>query len=240
MTVLPSRSVCFHSLEYWFLYLQLIKALTSLIRLFESSYLNTLNRHPLLAHDRAGQTRFRPSPQYVLARSLLLTVELDTGIMFKDVTTLVLNPTAFKHTIDLFVEHYKDLNLTAVAGTGMCIKCFLWRVICCRRNGSFDFNHRLTSHGVAAGIEARGFVFAPPIALALGLKFVMLRKPNKLPGQLSASLSSYLLQLHSFPPQPLESSPPSFEDGGIRGCRNPGQYFAHHMMRHAFHGTPAV
>ena len=51
--------------------------------------------------------------------------------------------------------------------------------------------------GVVAGIEARGFVFAPPIALALGLKFVMLRKPNKLPGQLSASRSSYLVLLQS-------------------------------------------
>ena len=54
--------------------------------------------------------------------------------------------------------------------------------------------------GVVAGIEARGFVFAPPIALALGLKFVMLRKPNKLPGQLSASRSAYLVQLQSLTP----------------------------------------
>ena len=124
MSVLPSRSVCFHCLENWSVYLQLIKAPTSLIRLFKSSYLYTIDRHPLLAHDLAGQTRLRPSPQYILARSLLLTVTLDAGIMFKDVTTLVLNPTAFKHTIDLFVEHYKDLNLTAVAGTGMCVECF--------------------------------------------------------------------------------------------------------------------
>lgn len=32
------------------------------------------------------------------------------------------------------------------------------------------------------GIEARGFIFGPPIALALGAKFVPLRKPRKLPG----------------------------------------------------------
>lgn len=35
-----------------------------------------------------------------------------------------------------------------------------------------------------AGIEARGFIFGPPIALAIGAKFVPMRKPNKLPGML--------------------------------------------------------
>lgn len=34
------------------------------------------------------------------------------------------------------------------------------------------------------GVEARGFVFGPPIALAIGAKFVPLRKPRKLPGML--------------------------------------------------------
>lgn len=33
------------------------------------------------------------------------------------------------------------------------------------------------------GIEARGFIFGPPIALAIGAKFVPLRKPRKLPGK---------------------------------------------------------
>ena len=33
-----------------------------------------------------------------------------------------------------------------------------------------------------AGVEARGFIFGPPIALAIGAKFVPMRKPNKLPG----------------------------------------------------------
>lgn len=32
------------------------------------------------------------------------------------------------------------------------------------------------------GVEARGFMFGPPIALAIGAKFVPLRKPRKLPG----------------------------------------------------------
>lgn len=35
---------------------------------------------------------------------------------------------------------------------------------------------------VVAGIEARGFIFGPPIALAIGAKFVPMRKPKKLPG----------------------------------------------------------
>ncbi|XP_050229719.1 adenine phosphoribosyltransferase 3 [Mercurialis annua] len=70
------------------------------------------------------------------------------GIMFQDVTTLLLDPKAFKDTIDLFVERYKGKNISVVAG-----------------------------------IEARGFIFGPPIALAIGAKFVPMRKPRKLPGE---------------------------------------------------------
>ncbi|XP_065857949.1 adenine phosphoribosyltransferase 4 [Euphorbia lathyris] len=70
------------------------------------------------------------------------------GIMFQDITTLLLDPKAFKDTIDLFVERYKGKNISIVAG-----------------------------------IEARGFIFGPPIALAIGAKFVPLRKPKKLPGE---------------------------------------------------------
>ncbi|XP_009629597.4 adenine phosphoribosyltransferase 1 [Nicotiana tabacum] len=70
------------------------------------------------------------------------------GIMFQDITTLLLDTKAFKYTIDLFVERYKDKNISVVAG-----------------------------------IEARGFIFGPPIALAIGAKFVPMRKPKKLPGE---------------------------------------------------------
>ncbi|XP_078430354.1 adenine phosphoribosyltransferase 1-like isoform X1 [Wolffia australiana] len=70
------------------------------------------------------------------------------GIMFQDITTLLLDPKAFRDTVDLFVERYKDMNISVVAG-----------------------------------VEARGFIFGPPIALALGAKFVPLRKPKKLPGE---------------------------------------------------------
>ncbi|KAH9689897.1 Adenine phosphoribosyltransferase 1 [Citrus sinensis] len=70
------------------------------------------------------------------------------GIMFQDITTLLLDTKAFRDTIDLFVERYKDKNISVVAG-----------------------------------IEARGFIFGPPIALAIGAKFVPMRKPKKLPGE---------------------------------------------------------
>ncbi|XP_040988447.1 adenine phosphoribosyltransferase 3-like [Juglans microcarpa x Juglans regia] len=79
------------------------------------------------------------------------------GIMFQDITTLLLDPKAFKDTIDLFVERYKGKNISVVAG-----------------------------------VEARGFIFGPPIALAIGAKFVPLRKPRKLPGQVISE--EYILE----------------------------------------------
>lgn len=38
------------------------------------------------------------------------------GIMFQDITTLLLDPQAFKDTVDLFVERYKGKNISVVAG----------------------------------------------------------------------------------------------------------------------------
>ncbi|XP_065867714.1 adenine phosphoribosyltransferase 2 isoform X2 [Euphorbia lathyris] len=55
---------------------------------------------------------------------------------------------AFKDTVDIFVDRYRDMAISIVAG-----------------------------------VEARGFVFGPSIALAIGAKFIPLRKPNKLPGK---------------------------------------------------------
>ncbi|EYU30307.1 hypothetical protein MIMGU_mgv1a0146721mg, partial [Erythranthe guttata] len=37
------------------------------------------------------------------------------GIMFQDITTLLLDPKVFKDTIDLFVERYKFKNISVVA-----------------------------------------------------------------------------------------------------------------------------
>ncbi|KAJ6804880.1 adenine phosphoribosyltransferase 1-like [Iris pallida] len=70
------------------------------------------------------------------------------GVMFQDITTMLLDPKAFRDTIDLFVERYKAKGITVVAG-----------------------------------VEARGFIFGPPIALDIGAKFVPMRKPHKLPGE---------------------------------------------------------
>ncbi|KAL0904253.1 hypothetical protein M5K25_026336 [Dendrobium thyrsiflorum] len=82
------------------------------------------------------------------------------GIMFKDITTLLLDPNAFKNTIDLFVERYSGKGIDAVAG-----------------------------------VEARGFIFGPPIALAIGAKFIPLRKPRKLPGEVISE--KYILEYGS-------------------------------------------
>ncbi|XP_031501814.1 adenine phosphoribosyltransferase 3 [Nymphaea colorata] len=88
------------------------------------------------------------------------------GIMFQDITTLLLEPKAFRDTVDLFVQRYKDKNISVVAG-----------------------------------IEARGFIFGPPIALEIGAKFVPLRKPKKLPGEVISEAydleyGSDCLQMH--------------------------------------------
>ncbi|EPS67728.1 hypothetical protein M569_07048 [Genlisea aurea] len=47
----------------------------------------------------------------------------------------------------------------------------------------FADRYREMGISVVAGVEARGFIFAAPIALAIGAKFIPLRKPGKLPGK---------------------------------------------------------
>ena len=44
-------------------------------------------------------------------------------------------------------------------------------------------HYRDTQVDVVLGIEARGFIFAPALAYALGAGFVPVRKPNKLPAE---------------------------------------------------------
>ncbi|KAJ6382994.1 hypothetical protein OIU77_031426 [Salix suchowensis] len=38
------------------------------------------------------------------------------GIMFQDITTLLLDHKAFKDTVDIFVDRYRGMNISAVAG----------------------------------------------------------------------------------------------------------------------------
>ena len=68
------------------------------------------------------------------------------GIMFRDITTLLSEPAAFREVVERFAVHFLDRGVTAV---------------------------------VAA--EARGFIFAAPLALQLNAKFIPVRKPGKLP-----------------------------------------------------------
>ena len=68
------------------------------------------------------------------------------GIMFRDITPLLADPTTFQSVIDQFADRYRNHNITAIAAA-----------------------------------EARGFIFAAPLALALGVRFIPVRKPGKLP-----------------------------------------------------------
>lgn len=43
-------------------------------------------------------------------------VALQPGIQFQDVTTIMLNPVAFKHTIDMLAERYRGQRVDVVAG----------------------------------------------------------------------------------------------------------------------------
>lgn len=68
------------------------------------------------------------------------------GILFRDITTLLLDPAGLARAVEAIVD--------AV-------------------DGSVD---------LVAGIEARGFIFASPVALALGAGVLLVRKDGKLPG----------------------------------------------------------
>ncbi|XP_038700735.1 adenine phosphoribosyltransferase 5-like isoform X2 [Tripterygium wilfordii] len=99
------------------------------------------------------------------------------GIMFQDITTLLLDHKVFKATVDIFVYRYRDMGISVVAET-----------IKRKRMGEKGSDHyyyliHVNYIGKNGGIEARGFMFGPSIALAIGAKFVPLRKPRKLPGK---------------------------------------------------------
>jgi adenine phosphoribosyltransferase len=68
------------------------------------------------------------------------------GIVFKDITPLLAEPTAFQEAIRLLHAHYQDKAIDAVAAA-----------------------------------EARGFLFAAPLALLMSKPLIPLRKPGKLP-----------------------------------------------------------
>lgn len=68
------------------------------------------------------------------------------GILFKDITPIMMNPNLSREMI----EHLKE----------------------------FYVNQKI---GAVAGIESRGFLFGYPLAMALDVPFIMIRKKGKLP-----------------------------------------------------------
>ncbi len=68
------------------------------------------------------------------------------GILFKDISTIMLDPILSVDVLDHLVDIYKDQEIDAIAG-----------------------------------IESRGFLFGYPLAMRLGLPFILLRKKGKLP-----------------------------------------------------------
>jgi adenine phosphoribosyltransferase len=68
------------------------------------------------------------------------------GILFKDITPLLLNHAAFEASIERFADEFRDKQIDVIAAA-----------------------------------EARGFLFAAPLALRLGVGMVPIRKPGKLP-----------------------------------------------------------
>ncbi len=68
------------------------------------------------------------------------------GILFKDISTLMLDPEVSNEVLNHLVELYKDQHIEGVAG-----------------------------------IESRGFLFGYPLAMRLGVPFILIRKEGKLP-----------------------------------------------------------
>lgn len=68
------------------------------------------------------------------------------GILFKDISPLLLSPQALAFTLESLASHYRQSGIQKVAA-----------------------------------MEARGYLFGVPLAQALNVGFVMLRKPGKLP-----------------------------------------------------------
>ena len=70
------------------------------------------------------------------------------GIVFKDITTVLRDPIAFKNAVDLLANYFEKHKIDYIAG-----------------------------------IEARGFIFGSALAYKLGVGFIPIRKPGKLPAK---------------------------------------------------------
>ncbi len=70
------------------------------------------------------------------------------GILFRDITPLLMDPDAFAYVVDAFADHYSDKNISTVMA-----------------------------------VEARGFLFAAPLAYRMRKPLVLARKERKLPAE---------------------------------------------------------
>ena len=68
------------------------------------------------------------------------------GIIFKDISTIMLDPKLSAEVLDYLVDSYQSKGIEAIAG-----------------------------------VESRGFLFGYPLAIRLGVPFVLIRKQGKLP-----------------------------------------------------------
>jgi len=68
------------------------------------------------------------------------------GILFKDISTIMLDPTLSAEVLDHLVQFYSLHGIEAIAG-----------------------------------VESRGFLFGYPMAIRLGIPFILIRKQGKLP-----------------------------------------------------------
>jgi adenine phosphoribosyltransferase len=68
------------------------------------------------------------------------------GIVFKDISTIMLDPKLSADVLDHLVEFYQSTGIEAIAG-----------------------------------VESRGFLFGYPLAIRLGVPFILIRKQGKLP-----------------------------------------------------------
>lgn len=68
------------------------------------------------------------------------------GILFKDISTIMLDPQISNEVLDNLVDIYRNQKIEGIAG-----------------------------------IESRGFLFGYPLAMRLGVPFILIRKEGKLP-----------------------------------------------------------
>lgn len=83
---------------------------------------------------------------------------------------MLADPDGLKSTIDAIAAHYANTPIDYVAGMNSLFFALLF----------IELIH-VTFHTL--GMEARGFIVGTPLAIKLGVGFIMLRKPNKLPGK---------------------------------------------------------